>query len=157
MVMARRYRMTPRRREALRKAQAASARKRSRGRRKAVLRGVGFAGLVAGASVAGVAIGTRMRQSSKPRSRPSSGPGKELDLIRVGPTRSGSNWGIVGRPVTRTLVTKGKRKKKYLNYIESEQARLKHISSLDKKAFQARRRYHTRRRLGLRGRPPKNG
>lgn len=156
MARTRRYRMTPRRREALRKAQAASARKRRRGARKRILAGVGIAGALAGASVAGVAISTRMRQSSKPK-RVSTGPGKELDLIRVGPIKSGSNWGIVGRPVVRTVVGKTVRKKKYPNYIESERRRLKHIESLDKKAFQARRRYHNRRRSGLSGRPPKNG
>jgi hypothetical protein len=56
--MARRYRMTPRRREALRRAQAASARKRRRSRNTRIA-----GGLAAFAAVGGAAyLGSRKRQ-----------------------------------------------------------------------------------------------
>ena len=50
--MARRHRMTPRRRAALKKAQAASARKRRRGRFKSVARGVGTGAAFVGGTFA---------------------------------------------------------------------------------------------------------
>lgn len=50
--MAKRHRMTPRRRAALKKAQAASARKRRRGRFKSVARGVGTGAAFVGGTFA---------------------------------------------------------------------------------------------------------
>jgi len=155
--MARRYRMTPRRREALKKAQAASARKRRRASNKRVGIALGVAGGLATTAVVGYAAHSYVRKLGQGGPPKLKGPGKELDLIRLGPNRSGSNWGAVGVPLTRTVIGKTRRRKKMPNYVESERARLKHIASLDRKALSARKRYHNRRRAGLPGRPPKNG
>lgn len=157
--MARRYRMTPKRKAALRRAQEASARKRRRAtgsRNKKIAVAAGISAAVVGTAVAGYAAHSYVKKLGQGGPQVKA-PGKELDLIRVGPIRSGSNWPVVGKPIMRTVVTKQRRRKKKLNYVESERARLKHIASLDRKALNARRRYHNRRRAGLSGRPPKNG
>lgn len=57
-----RYRMTPRRKAALKKAQAASARKRRRGIAKRIGVGVGIVGTLAAASVAGYGSRSYVRQ-----------------------------------------------------------------------------------------------
>jgi hypothetical protein len=154
--MSRRYRMTPRRKAALKKAQAASARKRKRASNKRIAVGAGIAGGVLGVAVAGYATHSYIKKLGQGGPQKPKATGKELDLIRLAPISSGSNWPNVGRPLMRTTVTKQRRRKKLPNYIESEKARVKHIQSLDRKALNARRRYHNRRRAGLPGRRPKS-
>lgn len=126
------YKLTPRRKAALKKAQAVSARKRSR--RGTVALGAVGATIVAGGAYAGYRglkgrsgktnVVSHTTKSVKTTSSPSvsqapsqvsqsvvptvvavtTSTSKELDLIRVAPTKNGKNWRIVGRPFKQTKV-----------------------------------------------------
>lgn len=106
--MARRYRMTPRRKAALEKARAASARKRRRSTRNRILGAAGVLGGLATASVAGHLVVSRVRQSRSTGPAPA-GPGKQLDLLR-------SRYGV---PFARTVIPRTKPTRKTDNLIKA--------------------------------------
>mgnify|MGYP003421289423 CR=1 len=104
------YKLTPRRRAALKKAQAASARKRSRRRGTVALGVVGATIIAGGATYVGHRYVQGLRggpqkpnvvnvttpKASEPRQLGTIA-GKGIDLRRVAPLKTGKNWKIVGR------------------------------------------------------------
>jgi len=128
----RRYRMTPKRKAALRKAQLASARKRRRGRnRKLAVAG----GVTVLAVTAGAAYGYRRHVQSRPKKS------KELDVVRV--TGLGSQ---VGTPVTVPDPTAGFTR---IN-LDIGAATKKAIEKFDKDARRAAQRRESNRKRDLR-------
>lgn len=141
----RHYKLTPRRKAAILKAQAASARKR-RGKFARI------AGGVTVVAVTGAAAGFAHRRMRK--SPNNSTAGKELDIIRIAPRVSRNEYGNisrvffenVGKPLNPTRLDDGKpsfkrRKQKKLNYVESEKKRLRKEKQRQTKNFKERRRY----------------
>ena len=129
------YKLTPRRKAAILKAQAASARKR-RGRIGRVARTVGVV------AVTGAAAGLAYKSMRKSRNK--STVVKELDILRIAPRVSESTgamfWANVGQPLnTRKITVKPRRKR--LNYVESEKKRLRELRRKELKNYKARRKY----------------
>lgn len=136
----RHYKLTPRRKTAILKAQAASARKRRRTIGN-IAKGIGVV------AVTGAAAGFGMRHMG--RSRKNSSVGKQLDVIRIAPRVSEDTgrvfFGNVGAPVAREKLPdsgRGKRRKRKLpNYREWEQNRIKKIKQKEIKNWKERRKY----------------
>ena len=136
----RRYKLTPRRKAAILKAQSVSARKR-RGR---VIRGLTVV------AVTGAAAGFAAHSMRKSRNK--STVGKELDVIRIAPRISRNEYGNisraffdnVGKPLNPIDLGKQefkRRKRKLPNYRESEQQRLRKEKQRLKENYKARRKY----------------
>lgn len=144
----RRYRLTPRRRAAILKAQSISARKRKRTLAKRVGIGAGIAGTVAIAGVAGYAGRSYVRQLAGGGPRQKTSTSKEIDIIRIAPAPVGpGNWHLVGKPAKTHLKTLPRRRKR-LNYVESERKRVTGIYRRDKKITNQRRKYWKAKPVG---------
>jgi hypothetical protein len=150
--VARAYRMTPKRRAALHKAQLASAKKRRRTRNRRIAVAAGGVGVLAGVG-AGAYLGHRYVSALKGGPQPvKAGPvlssSKELDLVRVRPRETGENWTHVGKPIMRTVLGKKVRKRKFPTYVEHERARVKGEKTRAKKNYKARRKYWRSKPVG---------
>lgn len=151
------YRLTPRRKAALHKAQLASARKRSRRGRVAL--GVVGATIVAGGLTyaghrhlkgrSGKTNVVHVTAPTMPEQRQlGTRAGKGIDVRRVTPTKTGSNWKIVGRAFNFQAPPKTVRRRKRLNYVESEKARLRKENTRQKRNSKARRGYWKSKPVG---------
>lgn len=141
------YRLTPRRREALRKAQLASAAKR-RGQHKRIA-GVIGATLVAG----GLGFAAHRRRSSSPVIKHTMSTSKELDIVRIAPNANRTNWTHVGK-VAKTVVVRQPKKRVFPTYVQHEKARVKKEAARVKKNQKQRMKYWKGKPVGGAARKP---
>jgi hypothetical protein len=138
----RHYKLTPRRKVAILKAQKISARKR----KGKIARIAGGIGVVA---VTGAAAGFAYKRMGRSSVKNNSTAGKELDIIRIAPRISRNEYGSisrvffenVGKPQKPVKLERKPRKRKRLNYVESEKKRLKKEKQKEIKNYRERRRY----------------
>jgi hypothetical protein len=74
--------------------------------------------------------------------------GKDIDVRRVGLTKTASNWKVAGKPFKTSKPKKVVRRRKRLNYVEWEKLRLQKENTKQKRNSKARRKYWRSKPVG---------